>query len=141
MSEPKNVLLEKISARSGDIRHLGSGNFTSVDSFHPSARLGRRGARLRGKKHRSSVPGSEQWPMKNARHGVLAAEPNDETAPWAVSHFHGVAKRHYVYTHNTGQRPANNRTLEYTNSHSIRRVDRGSYRNLLCSREVATDGG
>ena len=43
-------------------------------------------------------------------------------------------------THITRQCPANNRTLEYTNSHSIRGVDRGSYRNLLCSREVATDG-
>ena len=39
---------------------------------------------------------------KRAARGVLAAEPNDETAPWAVSHFHGIAKRRYVYTHNTG---------------------------------------
>lgn len=33
--------------------------------------------------------------------------------------------------------PSNNRALEYTNRHSIRAVDRGSYRNLLYSREVA----
>jgi len=39
--------------------------------------------------------------------------------------------------------PSNNRALEYTNRHSIRTVDRGSYRNLLYSREVArgSDGG
>lgn len=36
--------------------------------------------------------------------------------------------------------PSNNRALEYTNRHSIRAVDRGSYRNLLCSREVAREG-
>lgn len=33
--------------------------------------------------------------------------------------------------------PSNNRALEYTNRHSIRAVDRGSYRNLLYSGEVA----
>lgn len=46
-----------------------------------------------------------------------------------------------VRVHITRQRPANNRTLEYTNRHSIRAVDRGSYRNLLCSGEVATAVG
>lgn len=60
-----------------------------------------------------------------------------------LGHFHGVAVASppVLRVHVTRQCPANNRTLEYTNRHSIRAVDRGSYRNLLCSREVAAAGG
>lgn len=47
----------------------------------------------------------------------------------------GLPSRVFVCT--SSRCPSNNRALEYTNRHSIRAVDRGSYRNLLYSREVA----
>lgn len=66
----------------------------------------------------------------------------DGAAPWVAPHFHGVCETLRVADIRiTLQRPANNRTLEYTNSHWIRAVDRGSYRNPLCSREDATGRG